>query len=596
MTRQYLLTVNGKTSTVTTEPHQSLLDTLRETLGLTGSKKGCDEGECASCTVLLDGAPVNACLVLVGDAVGKSIVTIEGVAGSEGPHPLQRAFVELGGVQCGYCTPGMIVSSCALLREQPDPDRRGNQVLPGRQRLPVHWLQQDHRGRPLGGRDHACGRCSRAGAENGMITVDTKTEQGLIGTSPPRLDAWEKVTGKVLYAGDMTMPGMLHARILWSAHAHANIRSIDTTAARALPGVHAVLTHEDVPGSNRYGVAVLDQRVLAQDKVRSFADAVAIVAADTEEIAREAVERIVVEYEPLPGVFTIEDALAPNAPRVNDADNLFQHTQVRKGNIAEGFAQADLIVEHTYRTQSMDHLPMEPEAGLAYVDSMGVLNILTATQYPFRDRRQIAPNVGLPMNKVRVVMAPVGGGFGRKDDITTEIHAGLLALKTGRPVRLVYTREESLFALTKRHPFTIHYKSGARADGRLTAVEASIYGDSGPYLSLGMYVIKKAGIHATGPYYVPNVKVDTYTVTTNNLIGGAMRGFGVLQIAVAHESQMDMLARGLGLSPVEFRLINCLKPGLTTATGQVVNEGTGIGATLTRIRDYMTQHGMEWSR
>ena len=184
------------------------------------------------------------------------------------------------------------------------------------------------------------------------------------------------------------------------------------------------------------------------------------------------------------------------------------------------------------------------------------------------------------MNKVRVVMAPVGGGFGRKDDITTEIHAGLLALKTGRPVRLVYTREESLFALTKRHPFTIHYKSGARADGRLTAVEASIYGDSGPYVSLGMYVIKKAGIHATGPYYVPNVKVDTYTVTTNNLIGGAMRGFGVLQIAVAHESQMDMLARGLGMSPLEFRLINCLKPGLTTATGQVVNEGTGIGATL----------------
>jgi CO/xanthine dehydrogenase Mo-binding subunit len=430
-----------------------------------------------------------------------------------------------------------------------------------------------------------------------MITVDTRAaEQGLIGTSAPRLDAWEKVTGKVLYAGDMTMPGMLHAKILWSAHAHARIRSIDISAARALPGIHAVLTHEDVPGPNRYGVAVLDQRVLAQDKVRSFADAVAIVAADSEEAAREAVERIVVDYDPLPGVFTIEDALAPGAPRVNDADNLFQHTTVRKGNIVEGFAQADLIVEHTYRTQSMDHMPMEPEAGLAYVDSMGVLNILTATQYPFRDRRQIAPNLGLPMNKVRVVMAPVGGGFGRKDDITTEIHAGLLALKTGRPVRLVYTREESLFALTKRHPFTIHYKSGARSDGRLTAVEASIYGDSGPYLSLGMYVIKKAGIHATGPYYVPNVKVDTYTVTTNNLIGGAMRGFGVLQIAVAHESQMDMLARGLGMSPVEFRLVNCLKPGLTTATGQVVNEGTGIGATLLRIREYMSQHGLEWSR
>ena len=231
-----------------------------------------------------------------------------------------------------------------------------------------------------------------------------------------------------------------------------------------MPGVHAVLTHEDVPGPNRYGVAVLDQRVLAQGKVRSIGDAVALVAAESEELAEAAIERIVVDYEPLPGVFTIEAALAPDAPLVNDGDdNLFQHTTVRKGDIAEGFAQADVIVEQTYRTQSMDHVPMEPEAGLAYMDSMGVLNILTATQYPFRDRRQIAPNVGLPMNRVRVIQAPVGGGFGRKDDITTEIHAGLLAVKTGRPVRLVYTREESLFALTKRHPFTIHYKSGARS-------------------------------------------------------------------------------------------------------------------------------------
>jgi CO/xanthine dehydrogenase Mo-binding subunit len=429
-----------------------------------------------------------------------------------------------------------------------------------------------------------------------MIPVATTPAQGLIGTSPPRLDGWEKVTGKIVYAGDMTLPGMLHAKILWSAHPHALIRRIDTSTARSMPGVQAVLTHEDVPGPNRYGVAVLDQRVLAQGKVRSVGDAVALVAAESEDLAEAAIERIVVEYEPLPGVFSIEAALAPNAPLVNDGDdNLFQHTTVRKGDIALGFARADVIIDQTYRTQSMDHVPMEPEAGLAYVDSMGVLNVLTATQYPFRDRRQIAPNVGLPMNRVRVIQAPVGGGFGRKDDITTEIHAGLLAVKTGRPVRLVYTREESLFALTKRHPFTIHYKSGARSDGHLTAVEASIYGDSGPYVSLGMYVIKKAGIHATGPYFVPNVKVDTYTVTTNNLTGGAMRGFGVLQIAVAHESQMDRLARALGMSPLEFRLINCLKPGLATATGQVVNEGTGVAATLMRIREYMAERGLQWS-
>jgi CO/xanthine dehydrogenase Mo-binding subunit len=419
--------------------------------------------------------------------------------------------------------------------------------------------------------------------------------EGLIGTSTPRLDAWEKVSGKLRYVGDMTMPGMLHAKILWSAHAHALIREIDTGAARAMPGVHAVLTYEDIPGPNRYGLAALDQRVLAEQKVRSVGDAVALVAAETEEIAAAAVERIEVKYTPLPAVFTIEDALAPDAPRVSDSENLFQHTTVRKGDVLEGFAQSDVIVEETYRTQCMDHVPMEPEAGLAYMDDVGVLNVITSTQYPYRDRKQIAPNVGLSMNRVHVTQAPVGGGFGRKDDITTEIHVALLALKTGRPVRLVYTREESLFALSKRHPFTIHYKSGARADGRLMAVEASIYGDTGPYLSLGMYVIKKAGIHATGPYFVPHVKVDTYTVLTNNLTAGAMRGFGVLQIAVAHESQMDMLARKLGISPLEFRLINCLKPGLTTATGQAVNEGTGIEATLLRIRDYMAEHGLEWS-
>ena len=426
-------------------------------------------------------------------------------------------------------------------------------------------------------------------------TVKVASAQGLIGLSPPRLDAWEKVTGKIRYAGDMSMPGMLHGKVLWAAHPHALIKRIDTSAAKAMPGVHAVLTHQDVPGPNRYGVAVLDQRVLAEGKVRSLGDAVAVVAAESEELAEDALTKIVVDYEPLPGVFTIKDALAPDAPRVNDGNNLFQHTTVRKGDVEKGFAEADVIIENDYQTQSMDHLPMEPEAGLAYFDDMGVLNIFTATQYPYRDRKQIAPNLGLPMNHVRVIMAPVGGGFGRKDDITTEIHAGLLSLKTGRPVRIIYTREESLFALTKRHPFTIHYKTGARKDGHLTAVEASIYGDSGPYLSLGMYVIKKAGIHATGPYFVPNVKVDTYTVSTNNLTGGAMRGFGVLQIAVAHESQMDQVAHELKMSPLDFRLINCLKAGLTTATGQVVNEGTGIGATVQRIKDYMIQHNLEFS-
>ncbi len=239
---------------------------------------------------------------------------------------------------------------------------------------------------------------------------------------------------------------------------------------------------------------------------------------------------------------------------------------------------------------------MEPEAGLAYLDGSGVLNILTSTQSPFRDRRQIAPALNLPMNRVRVAQAPTGGGFGRKDDITVEIHVGLLALRTRRPVRLVYTRGDSLIANTKRHPMLMKFRTGVRSDGRLTFVDGDIYGDTGAYASLGMYVLKKAGIHACGPYHVPNLRIDTHTYYTNNLTSGAMRGFGVMQAAVAHEQQMDRLARGLGMSPLEFRLLNSLRPGLASATGQVMTEACGAEATLRRIDDYMKSNNLEFNR
>ena len=413
-----------------------------------------------------------------------------------------------------------------------------------------------------------------------------------IGRSVPKIDAMEKALGSTQYVGDMHVPGMLHARVLWAGAPHAIIRGIDTTEAETMPGVRAVLTAADIPGTNRYGLAVQDQPVLAEGKVRTAGDPVALVAAEREEQAEEALRRIKVELEPLRPILTVEDALDPTAPSVHEGGNVFQHTTVRKGDLERGMAEATVTVEGTYQTQLMDHVPMEPESGLAYLDPSGVLNIVVGTQYPYRDRRQIAPALGLPMNRVRVLQGPIGGGFGRKDDITTEIHVGLLALKTGRPVRLVYTREDSLVANTKRHPFLMKFRTGARADGTLAFVDGDIYGDTGAYLSLGPYVIKKSGIHACGPYFVPNIRVDTYTLYTNNLTSGAFRGFGVLQAAVAHESQMDKLAHGLGMSPLEFRRINCLKPGLTTGTGQVMNEGCGIEATVERIQRYMEEEGL----
>ena len=417
-----------------------------------------------------------------------------------------------------------------------------------------------------------------------------------IGTSVPKVDALDKALGITQYVGDMQMPGMLHARIRWSGVPHAVIRGIDTSDAAKVAGVRAVLTAGDIPGVNRYGLAVQDQRVLADDKVRSAADPVALVAAETEQAAEEAITKIKLDLEPLRPVLSIEDALDPTAPAIHEGGNLFARTTVRKGDLDQGIRDSDVIVETTYRTHLMDHMAMETESSLAYMDPTGVLTIITSTQYPYRDRRQIAPALNLSMNKVRVVQAPIGGGFGRKDDITSEIHAGLLALKTQRPVRLIYTRQDSLIANTKRHPMLMKFRTGARSDGRLTFVDADIYGDTGAYLSLGAFVIKKAGIHACGPYDVPNIRVDTHTLYTNNLSSGAMRGFGVLQAAVAHESQMDQLAYRLGISPIDIRLINTLKPGLATGTGQVMDEGCGIEATVLRIKEYMESHDLRFAR
>jgi CO/xanthine dehydrogenase Mo-binding subunit len=253
-----------------------------------------------------------------------------------------------------------------------------------------------------------------------------------IGTSVPKVDALDKALGITQYVGDMQMPGMLHARIRWSGVPHAVIRGIDTSDAEKVPGVRAVLTAGDIPGVNRYGLAVQDQRVLADDKVRSAADPVALVAAETEQAAEEAINKIKLDLEPLRPVLSIEDALDPTAPAIHEGGNLFARTTVRKGDLDQGVRESDVIVETTYRTHLMDHMAMETESSLAYIDPTGVLTIITSTQYPYRDRRQIAPALNLSMNKVRVVQAPIGGGFGRKDDITSEIHAGLLALKTQR--------------------------------------------------------------------------------------------------------------------------------------------------------------------
>ena len=415
----------------------------------------------------------------------------------------------------------------------------------------------------------------------------------IIGKSLPRKDSLPKAKGSAVYAGDLEIGGMLHGKVLRSSFPHARILSIDTSEAKMVPGVHAVITYKDIPGRNLFGLAVLDQPVLAEDRVRMMGDAVALVAAEDLDAAQDALEKIHVEYEELPGVFSIEDALSDGAPKVHEGGNLLQHTQVRKGDKDAGYAQSKYIVENTYTTQRVDHAYLEPETSVAVYDENGVMNIFTSTQYPFRDRRQIAPVLKMPFNRVRVSQMTTGGGFGGKDDITTEIQAALLALKTGRPVKVSWTRKESMVCSTKRHPMKIHVIHGCDSDGMLQVIEGSIYSDKGAYCSIGHFITKKAGLHLAGPYYVPNVHIDTYAVYTNNTICGPYRGFGILQASFAHDSQMDILAEKAGISPLEIRKRNALKTGLSTATGQVFSDSVGFYDTLLASEEYMKNNLLE---
>lgn len=406
-----------------------------------------------------------------------------------------------------------------------------------------------------------------------------------VGKSVPKVDALDKVLGRAVYAEDISFPDLLHGKVLRAGIPHALIEGIDTREGESLAGVACVLTAKDIPGLNRFGIAFQDQEALVTDRVRYIGDPVALVAAETEEIAREAVKAIRVKYRPLPVITNPHESLAEGAVKIHEKGNLLLHTKLRKGDIARGFAEADVIVENTYKTQVVDHAYMETESGVAAMDKQDNLTIWSANQCPFRDRRQVAVVLGMRENKIRIIRAATGGAFGGKDDVTVEVHLGLLARATRRPVRLILDREESFLSQTKRHAIEIRTRWGARRDGKICAMEGDVWGDKGPYAGLGAFVVKKCGLHLSGPYYIPNIRVDSYSVYTNNIFASAMRGFGVSQAAIAHEAQMDELAKRLDINPLRLRLINCLKNGLSTATGQVFHEGVGIEATLEKIRE-----------
>ncbi|GAB2989394.1 xanthine dehydrogenase subunit D [Amycolatopsis acidiphila] len=414
-----------------------------------------------------------------------------------------------------------------------------------------------------------------------MTTTEqaTGTANG-IGTSPRRPDGTTKVRGEFAYSSDLWHEDMLWGATLRSPHPYARIKGIDITEALAVQGVYAVLTHEDVPGVNRYGLEHPDQPVLAVDVVRYQGEPVAVVAADHPETARRAIKRIEVEYEVLAPVTDAEQAVSGDEPAVHPGGNVVRHVPVRRGDPG---AAAEVVVTGTYEVGMQDQAFLGPESGLAVPAEDGGVDLFVATQWLHVDQRQIVAALGLPEDKVRLTLGGVGGAFGGREDLSIQVHACLLALHTGKPVKMVYNREESFYGHVHRHPATMHYEHGADRDGKLVYVKARLYLDGGAYASSTGAVVANAATLGVGPYDVPNVSVDCWGAYTNNPPCGAMRGFGAVQAAFGYESQMDKLAEACGLDPVEIRVRNAMSEGSVMPTGQVVDSAAPVVELLRRL-------------
>ena len=569
-------TINGRKVRRTAQPHQRLLDFLRDDLNLTGAKEGCGAGECGTCSVFVDGVLMKSCLLPVAKAQGAVIESVESLAATGELSVLQKAFHKAGASQCGYCIPGMVMAATAALRANPFAGREEIKERLGGNICRCTGYQKIVDAVELA-RDVGNGRLPAQ-----ALDEVSAPEGDFIGRNIRRIDAPSKVSGRLKYAGDMTMPGMLHVQVLRSPHPHARIVSIDTSAALGMEGVEGVITAADVPGQDGFGVFVHDQPVMARDRVRYVGEAVAAVAAEDLLTAKRAAAAIKVEYELLPAVFDPEAAMRPGAPVLHDyaADNVTKHIPIRVGDVDAAFTGCDLVVEESYETQPIEHAYLEPEAGLAYVDHDGVVTIVSPDQNITHHRHMLARIIAQPISKVRFIMSPVGGGFGGKEDMIYQGMLALLAMKTRRPVRLVFTREESIVSTAKRHPSRTRLRMGLMADGRIVASHLTMICDGGAYGLSTEGVMRKAAILGAGPYAIPNVRVDTYGIYTNNTPSGAFRSFGALQTQFATETHLDICAERLGLDPFAIRRINAMRDGTTTHTKQTLGK-----VSLTRVLD-----------
>ncbi len=584
VSRETTFTLNGQPVTVDHPEEATLLEVLRDRLGLTGTKNGCDEGQCGSCTVIMDGRVARACLIKMPRVSGTAVTTVEGLDAAE-QQVMVRAFGETGAVQCGFCTPGIVMATKVLLDHNPQPTREEAAAA-----IQGNVCRCTGYTKILDGIDRAS--ALRRGEEPRPYRPQAGP-LGLVGAPLVRPDAADKVLGGAKYAGDMTAPGMLTGAVLRSRYPRARVLAIDTARAKALPGVEAVLTAADIPGRRFHGLIDHDWPVLVAvgEETRYVGDAVALVVAADPRTANQALDAITVEYEVLAPLTSPTAALAEGAPQLHPhaPGNLLAEHRIDRGDTQSALARCAHTVTHTYTTPFIEHAFLEPEAALA-VPADGGLTVYCSDQSVFHSRDAIAAMLNLPPEKVRVLSQMMGGGFGGKEDLNCQHYAALLAWHTRRPVRITLTRKESLLVHPKRHAFEVTMTTGCDAEGRLLALEAEIIGDSGAYASVGTAVMQRGCVHASGPYAIENVKVRARGVYTNNVPAGAFRGFGVNQVAFACETNLDLLAEKVGISPWEIRWRNAVDAGMPVSTGQIMPKGTGFRDTLLAVRAIYEQH------
>ncbi|MCP4429184.1 MAG: selenium-dependent xanthine dehydrogenase [Chloroflexi bacterium] len=575
--------LNGQIKEFNGDPDMSLLTFLREIEGVTSLKDGCaPQAACGACTVDIDGKGRLACAMKMGKLDGTHITTIEGL-GDYRQEVFANAFVEKGGVQCGYCIPGIVMQSNALINKNADPTRAD-----------IEKALTPNLCRCTGYKKVVDSVIYAAEAIRNEEKIEPPQGDGRVGTRQPKYHAQDLVLGRHDYVDDVRMPGMVYGALRFSDHPRAVVLSLDVSEAEAYPGVLRVITADDVPGGRVIGAIRQDWPLMAAvgETTRYVGDALAQVVAESDAAAREAAKLIRVEYEVLEPLTSMHDALKPDAPQIHEGGNQLSQSITNRGDVAAARAASAYTAQGQFETQWIEHGYMEPEAAVAYpaewdAEEHGEAEIIVLSQSQgiYEDRIQIAKILGWPLEKVRVILIPNGGGFGGKEDLTVQGHAALAAKLLGKPVKVRLTRDESIIMHPKRHPIWMDYDIGCDDKGIFTYVKVEFLGDTGAYASVGAKVLERSAGHATGAYNVPVTDVVATAVYTNNVPCGAMRGFGVNQAIFGLESLIDDLCQQGGFDRWQFRYDNALTDGDMTATGQIIEGGAGARATLLEVKD-----------